>query len=307
MVLDGLAADVEALGDLGVGQPVAEEVEHLGLALGQQAARRFVAGRWSHAERPQHRRRRVGVAGRLQPLERLERGPRLGHRHLGTFGQQRVGELQPGVRHLHRHLRPGEAGERLAQARLRVAGAGGEADPPTRQRGRGQQVVTRVPGGARREPRPPLPRPRRPGRKRRGGRRRAGRAAGRPPCSAGRPQVQGPLEDVWRASDVSPRRGGSPPAGGRASASARRRGRRAAARPPRSGPCRTRRSAKPGQRAATQRALPEAPQPDRFGQRGVGLGPASGGGQDPAVVRAAERRHGGSCRRSAIASPIRIH
>ncbi len=45
---------------------------------------------------------------------------------------------------------------------------------------------------------------------------------------------------------------------------------------------------------AQQRALTEAPEPHRFGQRGVGLGPASGGGQHAAVVRAAER---GDCRK----------
>ena len=42
-----------------------------------------------------------------------------------------------------------------------------------------------------------------------------------------------------------------------------------------------------------QRALAEAPQPDRLGERGVGLGPPAGGGEDAAVVGAAERRDRG--------------
>src|SRR6266542_773738 len=36
VVLDGLAAAEQALGDLEIGQPVADEIEHLGFAPGQQ-------------------------------------------------------------------------------------------------------------------------------------------------------------------------------------------------------------------------------------------------------------------------------
>ena len=38
--------------------------------------------------------------------------------------------------------------------------------------------------------------------------------------------------------------------------------------------------------------MTEAPEADGFGQRGIGLGPAPGGGEDAAVVRAAEGRDG---------------
>ena len=46
----------------------------------------------------------------------------------------------------------------------------------------------------------------------------------------------------------------------------------------------------PGERAATQVALTESPEPDGFGQRDVRLGPPTRRRQQPAVVRAAERR-----------------
>ena len=58
-------------------------------------------------------------------------------------------------------------------------------------------------------------------------------------------------------------------------------------------PCRTRRSASRVKCTAAQRLLAEAPQSHGFGQGGVGFRPSSGSGQDPAVVRAAERRDGG--------------
>src|SRR6266508_5279966 len=46
------------------------------------------------------------------------------------------------------------------------------------------------------------------------------------------------------------------------------------------------------ERTGTERALAEAPEADRLREGGLGLGPASGGGEDAAVVRVAERRHG---------------
>ena len=49
----------------------------------------------------------------------------------------------------------------------------------------------------------------------------------------------------------------------------------------------------PDERAAAQhRSATEGPQPDGFGQRRVGFRPAAGGGQDAAVMRAAEGRDG---------------
>ena len=77
VVLDGLAADVEALGDLGVGQAVAEQVEHLGLALGQQAAARAWLTRCGRrASAAARRRRRRGGPPRAARTPRARRAPR---------------------------------------------------------------------------------------------------------------------------------------------------------------------------------------------------------------------------------------
>ena len=78
MVLDRLAADEQPIGDLGVRQPVAEELEHLGLALGQHArrpCRRSTAGRPSERST---RRGGVGVGGppAAARTRRARRGPR---------------------------------------------------------------------------------------------------------------------------------------------------------------------------------------------------------------------------------------
>src|SRR5947208_3304405 len=47
------------------------------------------------------------------------------------------------------------------------------------------------------------------------------------------------------------------------------------------------------QRARPESGVTKAPEPDGFGQRDIGLVPASGGGEEAAVVRATERRDGG--------------
>ena len=78
----------------GLERPWPEQVEHLGLALGQQLA--ALPGRGDlDAERAQHRCGGVDVASRLEPFERLERGSGLGQRHLRLVGDQHAGELEP--------------------------------------------------------------------------------------------------------------------------------------------------------------------------------------------------------------------
>ena len=61
----------------------------------------------------------------------------------------------------------------------------------------------------------------------------------------------------------------------------------------------------PRECAAAQRAVPEGPQSHGVGERGVGFGPAPGGGEHAAVVGAAERRHRGKVapRRDRLADP----
>ena len=151
VVLDRLAADVQPFGDLRVGQAVAEEGEHLGLPFVRTSATASVA---VVARTPSERSTAVAAStcrAAPEPLERLQCGPGLGQRHLGTFGEQGVGELEARVRQLHRQLGPGEPGEGRAEARLRVSRAPGEADPPLGQ-GRGRrQVVARMSRRAQRQ------------------------------------------------------------------------------------------------------------------------------------------------------------
>ena len=77
---------------------------------------------------------------RLQQLERLERGASFGDRDLGPVGEQRGGQRQPRLRELHRHLRAREAGERLAEAGVGIAGARGDADLAAGERRGGCEV-----------------------------------------------------------------------------------------------------------------------------------------------------------------------
>ena len=51
MVFDGLTADEEAIGDLGIGQPVAKEFENFAFAFGQQPASLLRRPR-AYAEQP---------------------------------------------------------------------------------------------------------------------------------------------------------------------------------------------------------------------------------------------------------------
>ena len=63
VVLDGLAGEEQALGQLAVRQPLAEQHEHLALASGELRERTRSAARRGDAEGTQQRSRGVGVAG----------------------------------------------------------------------------------------------------------------------------------------------------------------------------------------------------------------------------------------------------
>ena len=142
VVLDGLAADEEAVGDLRVRQAVAEQVEHLGLALGQHArrpARRCVGrGRRASAARPPRRRRR-GPPGAAR-TRRARRGPRpwrprAGRRASASASSSRARASSIGI---CARANPASASRRQAcGSPVPVA----RHDPPSRQRGRAPEVV----------------------------------------------------------------------------------------------------------------------------------------------------------------------
>ncbi len=115
VVFDRLATDEQAIGDLRIGQAVAEQVEHLDLAFGQmpRASSRGVRG--ADAERSQHCRRCIGVAsGRSRPnASSAARASVIAD--IGPLVGERVGQLEPRVCHLDRHLRPRESGQGLAE------------------------------------------------------------------------------------------------------------------------------------------------------------------------------------------------
>ena len=81
VMLDGLAADEQPLRYLRIRQPVADQIEDLGLAfreLPPAALHRASASRSRpDSERAQHSRGLICVTSRLQSFERLERGARL--------------------------------------------------------------------------------------------------------------------------------------------------------------------------------------------------------------------------------------
>src|SRR5919201_6410633 len=107
VVLHGLPADVEPVGDLRVRQPEAEQREHLSFTLGERPVAP-PAGRGAGPERAKQRGGGVRVVRRLQLLERVESGAGLCDRDLGTLVAERPGELEPASRRLHRHLGAGE-------------------------------------------------------------------------------------------------------------------------------------------------------------------------------------------------------
>lgn len=121
MVLDRLAADVQAVADLRVGQAVAEEGEHLGLPLGQDLAPLGPRARRS-SQFPEQGGGGVGVSRRLQPFEGLQSGRGVLQRDRGPLAGHRPGQLQPGLGQLDRHLGPGERREGIVQAGSGVAG-----------------------------------------------------------------------------------------------------------------------------------------------------------------------------------------
>ena len=150
VVLHGLAADEEPVGDLGVRQPVADQVEDLGLSLGQQRSS------WTGARGLAPSERRSAAAASASRAARSwskasNAARASATRDLWTVRGKRPGERQPAPSELHRGLCPREPRERVAEASLWVAGPSREADPP----GRAQpphDVVGRVHGRAHRGP-----------------------------------------------------------------------------------------------------------------------------------------------------------
>jgi hypothetical protein len=105
-----LAADVEAFGDLGVGQTVGDKVEDVLLAFGDQAeVLRSRAMR--RAELAQERRGRVGVGGGTEPFEGCQGSRRLGDRELLSRLGEQPREFQPYACRVERPVEFGEVSQ----------------------------------------------------------------------------------------------------------------------------------------------------------------------------------------------------
>lgn len=123
MMLDGLAAEIETVGDAGVGQALAEERQHLAFPLreGGQPLRADPGG--PDPQPAEQGRRRVRPLLRAEGLEGAQRGARLYHRALRFRVEQRLGEQQSAPGRLVGHLQPEEPRDR----RLQVPRCGGSA------------------------------------------------------------------------------------------------------------------------------------------------------------------------------------
>ena len=125
MVLDGLAADEEPLGDLGVGQSLAEQAEHVVLAPGEQLAATDLGGATFAPQLAQQRRSRR----RRTERPRASRTSRSAARAslMATSGCLPANARASSRRHsarLERQLHLGEALDRVPQPRPGVAFAG---------------------------------------------------------------------------------------------------------------------------------------------------------------------------------------
>ena len=121
MVLGGLGRDEQPFPDLGVGETLAEQRQHLGFPPGERAhPRRGVDGTGPRrvTQPPQQRRGPVRRRPGPETREHIERGPRFDDGIGATsIGGQCVRELEPGDRRLQRPIVSIEPPRRVPEAR----------------------------------------------------------------------------------------------------------------------------------------------------------------------------------------------
>ena len=130
VVLDRLAADEEPLGDLRVGQPLAEQLEDFVLAFGERLSR-SPGRRDLQAEAPQQGGGGIDTPGGLQQLEAVQRAPGLRDRDLRVGLAAGAGEVEAAQARFERELRVREAIDRVPQPRRRITlpgAASGQGD-----------------------------------------------------------------------------------------------------------------------------------------------------------------------------------
>lgn len=276
-----------------------QQVEHLSLPLAQHPSDPD-ARRWSPTEPAQQGSGRIGMANRAQAFELLQGGLGLGASHRRLLGLQGGGQLQPAVGHVDRHLGPAEVHHCLAEALPGIARSGRDTETPAGKGGGANHERGAMPGGAILQCADhPLG---------------LGQGAGRQVDIDEKAEQRDGLGARWVEA-------GQRPLDGVAGHFDGARGQlRSRPRPGRFGivadaiqqllgllesPLPNPEVGQPDQRAGPQGSMPQAPEPDRFGEGFIGLGPAAGIRQDTAVVRAAERRHRGqpAARRDGFADP----
>ena len=142
-MLDRLAADEQAICDLGIGQPMSEQHEYLGLALVRTPEVRGVAPP-PRSERPHQCADSVCLTACGQALETFECGARFDKRGAGFLRCQGPRELKVSLRELHRRLRPREARQRFAQPSTRVAYRCGQTELASSHRRSCPLIGTRI-------------------------------------------------------------------------------------------------------------------------------------------------------------------
>ena len=103
VVRRGLAADVQSLGNLGVGKAGGQEPEHLLLAIGQLPDT-LGAGASGHAQRAEEGGDAIGVEGGAKFLETGERAAEVVNRRVARGVDQCPAEVVLGVSQLERQL-----------------------------------------------------------------------------------------------------------------------------------------------------------------------------------------------------------
>jgi hypothetical protein len=111
-MLDRPAADEQALSDVGVGEALAQEHQHLQLALREHADPPRAGASRLHTERAQDRGGGIGIARGAELLEGRQRAPRLGDRGLPPAVGERPGEQETGPADIERHPEAAKGRER---------------------------------------------------------------------------------------------------------------------------------------------------------------------------------------------------
>ncbi len=114
MVAGRLGADVQARADLRVRKTLAQESQHLVLALGQQSEGLRSRSRGS-AELAEQRSGSIGQLDRSGRFGSIERDASLTRRDFGFGFLQSAGQLDPSASRFDRHLERSEARDRGSQ------------------------------------------------------------------------------------------------------------------------------------------------------------------------------------------------